>query len=143
MTTDSATEVAKLEKILTQEIPLLEELITLCLSLCDIEAPSVDEVQKAFDCRDKISKELEALETEAAAILAVVGSVPETLRSKADTLIERSGEAQNAQEKMSTHLASVLELLKKDTVEVAKAKRSIRGYGGPVSHLSRFSDRKG
>jgi uncharacterized coiled-coil DUF342 family protein len=131
------------EKILDSEIRILREMIELARSLSGSESLEVETVQAAVERRSAHLASLERLENEAAGFREANNGIPASLKPLADELRRLAEELQIEERAASERLKTALFDLRLETTELVKGQRGLQSYGGPVSHLSRFTDRKG
>lgn len=132
----------KIEALLADEEKILCELIEVNTSLACAEEIEQADIDRAFELRSEIMKRLHDCEAKADE-LGRRSLAPADLRQLALNLMALCEKAERSEKLAMAKVEVALEQLKKEALAIGQGLNGFRRYQGPVSHLSRFTDRTG
>lgn len=131
------------ENLLDAEIALLGELLGIARALAEGEEPDAPAIEAAVARREVLIAELDRLERQAALLRESRIAPDPRLSDRIAELLRLAGLLETAEKAAASRLNVALATLRDDAKSLAKGQEGLRTYGGPIAHLSRFTDRKG
>jgi flagellar biosynthesis/type III secretory pathway chaperone len=132
----------ELDSILTRELLILNDLITLNTQLSQKSEVDVADLNEVLAKRSLLIEELSALENQASEILKTT-PLPPQLTEKSSKLINLAKKLEKIENSTKKRLGTEIEGLRKETSVMAKGKKGLSGYGDKGGQTPRFTDRKG
>lgn len=138
----SAVDKQKIEALLADEEKILCELIEVNTSLACAEEIEQADLDRAFELRSGIMKRLHDCEAKADELgrRSLSPADRGQLALNLKTLCEK---AEKSEKLAMARVEEALARLKKEALAIGQGLNGFRRYQGPVSHLSRFTDRTG